>query len=106
MAESAFAMAIFLTIAILLGRRWRRRRQRQAVLDQPGRRPKSALRVSRFDEIDAAVSAARCYCGGRLSTLSEGSRPTDTGSVRVVHCECLLCEEEVDLFFELFDVLH
>ena len=106
MAETAFAAAIFLTIAVLLARRWRRRRQRQAVLDLPGRRPHNALRVSRFDAIDAAVSAARCQCGGRLSTLSEGSRPTDTGSVRVVHCECLLCEEEADLFFELFEVLH
>ena len=101
-----FVLAIAAVLAVWIGRRVVRRRGRQQVHSLPGRSPEHPLPFERFDEIDAHVSRSRCHCGGRLSVVSEGSRTWGTQSVRVVHCECVLCEQTHDLFFEQSAVLH
>lgn len=94
-----FSAAIGTVLVAWTVRRARASAERRALAAQPARSADTALRVERFDEIDRAVRKARCRCGGGLNVLSEGSRELEGEHLRVVHCECLRCEEEQDLFF-------
>ncbi len=102
----AFVAAIGLALGVIIARRWRRTRRRRAALAQPGRSPEHAISFARFDEIDFEVGRARCPCGGPVIKMSEGSIQTSGHSVRVVHTECAVCEEEVALFFRQEELLH
>lgn len=106
MTAIAFVLAIVAALGVLLARRILRQRRRRAALALPGRAPYSAIPIERFDQIDAAVSACRCICGGRASLVSEGSVQVDGRHLRVAHAECLECEEPIDLFFDLGQLLH
>ena len=106
MAAALFAVAFFVVAGLLVARRLRASARRRRHLAAEGRSPGRPWSITRFDEIDAKVSSERCTCGGRLSVISEGSRTLDGHSARVVHCECLECEEEHDLFFVQTMVLH
>jgi hypothetical protein len=101
-----FAVAILGTLVVLGVRRFSSARSRAERRAQVGRNPNAPLRVHRFDAIDATVGAARCGCGGRVSVVSEGSVSLGTNTARVVHGECVLCEESHDFFFDLSGVTH
>lgn len=85
-----------------LGKRLRGRAAKRGV----GRRAEAPMSLRSFHELDPAVEAARCACGGSLIRLGEGSRSTPLGELRVVRCECAACEEEVDLFFHIAELRH
>jgi hypothetical protein len=103
-----FVLAITLAGAGLLWRTLQRRRARltHRVRPGPGLDPMAPHKIRRFDEIDALLAQTRCACGGPLLRHSEGSRQSPAGHVRVVYCECSVCEEEVSLFFSLEELLH
>ena len=106
MAAFLFVAAILLAGTVLLGRRWARLSRQRAGAKLLGRSPSRPLTIQRFDKIDDYIANTRCLCGGPVNRLGEGSRNTPSGMVRVVHCECTLCEEETDLFFVQKRVLH
>jgi hypothetical protein len=75
---------------------------RRALELQPGMSPDNPLKIASFTELDDAVDTLRCPCGGLLDRIGEGSRP----GLRVVRCACVVCEEDVDLFFDLSQLRH
>ena len=106
MTALAFTATIAVVVGVLLWRAWQKRTRRHAWLMQPGRTPERAITYRRFDQIDEAVRTARCpLCEGRYSVLSEGSTLGEIVG-RVVHMECVQCEEEADLFFREEELLH
>ncbi len=101
-----FAVALVVAMTAMGTRSLRRKTRLAAVRRAVGRSPERPLPIRSFHELDAAVDAARCACGGELDRIGEGSRTTPTGSLRVVRCECLACEEGIDLFFDLAELRH
>lgn len=106
MTSFLFIAAFAFTGAVLVLRSLRRRRRCRAWSRLPGRSLATAQSVTRFDEMDAFVTHARCTCGGRLVTVAEGSSSTPHGSVRVIHTACRDCEAEHDFFFDTSRVAH
>lgn len=101
-----FGGAVILAVAVVAARSLKARRARRAHRDElarrPGYSPDRPLRIGSFDEIDDAIATWRCPCGGLLDRIGEGSRP----GMRVVRCACVICEEDVDLFFDLSELRH
>jgi hypothetical protein len=54
--------------------------------------------------MDDAVDTLRCPCGGPLERIGEAGRSGPRGPIRVVRCACTICEEDVDLFFDLSEI--
>jgi hypothetical protein len=81
---------------------WRRLRRRRMEVTRPGRSEATAIRVSDYGEIDLAVLAQRCACGGRFTVRGEGSR----GTLRIVRLECRSCERERTVYFDVRAVRH
>jgi hypothetical protein len=73
---------------------------------EPGRSPENPLRIETFGEIDAAMAALRCPCGGTVVPLSEASLARPEGTIRVAHGECLRCESDLHLYFDLEALRH
>jgi hypothetical protein len=94
------ALGVFAARA--LGRRSEARRRAAEIAERPGLSPEHPLRIRDFNEMDDAVDEMRCPCGGLLERIGEGSRP----GMRVVRCVCVVCEEDVDLFFDLSQLRH
>ncbi len=90
----------------LLGRRFARKAREKAWEDAPGRSPENPVHVTRFDEIDQVLHGVRCHCGGTLVPLSEGSVVGPDGTLRVAHAECLRCEADLHLYFDVTEVRH
>ncbi len=91
---------VALLAAAALG--WRRARAWRREASRPGRSERTAIRVTDYGEIDAAVMRERCRCGSRFTVRGEGSR----GAVRVVRLECHRCERERIVYFDLREVRH
>ncbi|MBI5545997.1 MAG: hypothetical protein HY901_19065 [Deltaproteobacteria bacterium] len=94
------ALGVFAARRILQGRA--KRKRKRTIADRPGYSPDKPVKISGFDEIDDAIAMWRCPCGGLLDRIGEGSRP----GMRVVRCVCVVCEEDVDLFFDLSELRH
>jgi len=101
-----FVLAIFMAGGVMFMRRRRFSSARNTISAQPGRNPEHAVPVTRFDDMDRFILSNRCFCGGRLETISEGSLQSAAGSLRVVHTECWQCEEPHDFFFETSKIAH
>ncbi|MCK5687656.1 hypothetical protein KAI87_00230 [Myxococcota bacterium] len=101
-----FGFVLVAIMSMLAVRKISKRREAQQALSKPAHSPQSAVRISSFETIDQLFRKERCVCDGRLRRLSEGSRVVDSVTLRVVHCECLSCEEEMDLFFIIDRVLN
>jgi hypothetical protein len=101
MAGLLFGIAILLALGAVgwrvLSRARARSAHERALAQTPGLSAENPLRIRDFDELDDAVELTRCPCGGLLDRIGEGSRQ----GMRVVRCACMICEEDVDLFFDL-----
>lgn len=87
--------------------RWVRRRKIRALATTlPGARPDNAIGVRDFSEIDAALRARRCICGGFLTSLGERSVRDGDRVLRVVRAECGRCEDEQTVYFDTSTLLH
>ena len=104
MAGLVFTLALLAALGAVAARRvlagLEKRRREKANSERPGYNPDSFVKIARFDEIDDAVATWRCSCGGLLDRIGEGARP----GMRVVRCVCVVCEEDVDLFFDLSEL--
>ena len=99
-------IVLLLSLTVMAGRTWVRRRQTTRLDDQPGRSAHTALDVTRFDEMDAVIRGETCHCGGRIHVISEGSQTIDGQHLRVIRADCQDCEHEHYFFFKLRKVLH
>jgi hypothetical protein len=99
---AAILAALGLSGFRLLARRRSAASRERALASTPGMSPENPLRIGSFTEIDDAVDTLRCPCGGLLERIGEGGRP----GMRVVRCACVICEEDVDLFFDLATLRH
>ena len=98
----AVLFAIGLTGWRLLARRREARAHARGLELHPGMSVEHPLTIASFAEIDDAIATFRCPCGGLLDRIGEGSRP----GMRVVRTACVICEEDVDLFFDLSQLRH
>lgn len=94
----AVAMGVFAARA--LKKRGTRTHFAEEIAKRPGYSAERPVKIASFDEIDDAIATWRCPCGGLLDRIGEGSRP----GLRVVRCACVICEEDVDLFFDLSEL--
>jgi len=96
-------VAALVTVGVKVMRRGPdKRRRAQFLSEQAGYSPDKPVRIASFTEIDDAIGTWRCPCGGLLDRIGEGARP----GMRVVRCMCVVCEEDVDLFFDLSELRH
>lgn len=101
-----FVLSFLVAGGVLLGRRFARKAREQAWTKTPGRAPENPWHVERYDEIDQKLHGVRCHCGGTLVPLSEGSVVGPDGTLRVAHAECLRCETDHYLYFDVSEVRH
>jgi hypothetical protein len=103
-AGALIALALLAALGAVAARALRaraaHRTRAQALAARPGFSRENPLRIASFDEIDHAVDTWRCPCGGLLDRIGEGGRER----LRVVRCTCLVCEEDLDLFFDLTEL--
>lgn len=96
----AVAVAVGVFAARALDKRGAKARFAAETAKRPGYSADHPVKIASFDEIDDAIATWRCPCGGLLDRIGEGSRP----GMRVVRCACVICEEDVDLFFDLSEL--
>ena len=105
-------IGLLLTLALLVAlaasaRRLLRRRRIATVAESlPGAVPELAIVVADLAEIDTALRARRCICGGFLSSLGERSERDGDRVLRVVRAECGRCERVQTVYFDPSTVLH
>lgn len=106
MTGAIFGLAILVAVGAVGARWWGRRRARERFererAARPGYSAEHPVKIASFAEIDDAIALWRCPCGGLLDRIGEGARP----GMRVVRCACVVCEEDVDLFFDLSELRH
>ena len=104
--ELVFPILILAALGVLAARRFRggsAASRREALLrSTPGMSAAHPLKIASFHDIDHAVDTVRCPCGGLLEKLGEGTR----GALRFARCSCVICEEDLDLFFDLSELRH
>lgn len=97
-------IALLLGLAVLAAvlavgvRRWERTR---AARRRPGATIHCPVLVSRFDEIDAALYARTCACGGGLVLAGETSRVLGDRRFRVVRLVCGACDRDELMYFDV-----
>jgi hypothetical protein len=85
---------------VRLARRWRSTRE------GPGSSPERSIPVRSWSEIDAALGARACPCGGRYELTGEGTRETGGHRYRVARLVCQACEIGQEVFFDTTELLH
>lgn len=98
--------ALVVAMGTLGGRMVRRRLISRRARRALGRSPAKPWELASFHELNTGIGASRCHCGGQLHVLGEGSRSTPHGELRVVRSECVVCEDEVDIFFRVAELRH
>ncbi len=97
-------LALLAAIAVFAARALKKSSQKKSFAEEiatrPGYSADHPVKIASFNEIDDAIATWRCPCGGLLDRIGEGSRP----GMRVVRCACVICEEDVDLFFDLSEL--
>ena len=101
-----FVIAIALALGTLSYKALTRKKRRRLWNSQTGCSPLIPVVIRRFDEMNHFVSMQRCPCGGKPSTVSEGSRSMHKMTIRVIRAQCVECEEELDFFFNLTNLEH
>ena len=84
----------------------RRLRVRRAERQRPGATLSGAVVVAGFDEIDAAIAARRCRCGGHYALTGETSRAVGPRRFRISRLLCKECGREALMYFDVTLVFH
>jgi hypothetical protein len=100
------SLALFAALAASARRMQKRRRIAAVASSLPGASPESAILLDDLGELDAALRARRCICGGFLQSLGERSEPRDGRMLRVVRGECGRCEKVQSVYFDTATLLH
>jgi hypothetical protein len=93
----ALLVALAVWTARGLKRRWAKARSARARAQTPGFSADNPIVLRSSGQLDEALAAARCECGGRLKSLGETTRL----GLRVARGRCVECDEDVDLYFVL-----
>lgn len=93
-----------LVAAIVVGVRKLRGRLHERA--QPGASPDTAIAIHDYAEIDLALRARSCRCGGRFVSCGEGPVRDGGRSLRVANLECRDCGRERRVYFDLSAIRH
>ena len=102
----AIAIALVVALAFSARRLSRKRRLARLMSQLPGGHARNALHVVSFEDIDERIRARRCPCGGRYEVRGEGSRVFREKRLRVVRVECVTCENEASVHFDVTELFH
>jgi hypothetical protein len=100
------AVAVVAAVVAVGTRRLARAARRRSAREGPGSSPDRSIRVRSFAEMDAALDARACPCGGRYDRTGEGTREAVGRRYRVARLVCQTCEEGCEVFFDTTDILH
>lgn len=93
----ALLVALAVWGARLVKRTWSRRSARKARAATPGSSADNPIVLRRAGQLEEAIAAATCECGGRVKSLGETTRL----GLRVARGRCVECDADVDLYFVL-----
>ena len=99
----AMTLAVLAAVAAVGLRRWQRTRWARR---RPGATIHLPVRVSRFDEIDAAVQEHTCWCGGHFGIEGETSRTIGDRRFRITRVVCRQCEREELMYFDVTTIFN
>jgi hypothetical protein len=102
----AISLALILALAFSAWRLALRYRAHRLRLMSPGGSAATAIVVRSFDGMDDWMSNSRCSCRGALVSLGEDSIERDGRRLRIVHAECIRCEQERSVFFDVTRVFN
>lgn len=103
MIGALFTLAIVAAVVALAARRLR---LYHAERQRPGATLRSAVVVAGFDEMDIAIAARRCRCGGDYALTGEMSRAIEGRRFRISRLSCKECGREALMHFDVTLVFH
>ena len=106
MISLLLALAVIAAGVALATRRLSLAARRRLVREGPGSSPDRSIQVRSFAEMDTALDARACPCGGRYDRTGEGTRQSAGRRYRVARLVCRACEAGQEVFFDTTDVLH
>ena len=106
MTSLLLAVAVIVAIAAVVRRRLSLAARRRRVREGPGSAPDRGIPVRSFADMDAALDARVCPCGGQYARAGEGTREADGRRYRVARLVCDTCEGGQEVFFDTTDLLH
>jgi len=101
-----FAGVVLVTAMVWLKRRLAARGARARWRRGAGTSVEDAIAVRSFEDIDRAIAARRCHCGGRVRAVGEGTRDLGARRLRHARIECYECEDEQRLYFDVSQLLQ
>jgi hypothetical protein len=93
-------------LAAVLAVAWRNLQRVRRERSRPGATAGNAITVRRFDEIDASVSGRRCRCGGKLRLSGESSSESGGRRLRLVRLQCLECDRNHTVHFDVTEIFQ
>ena len=106
MTSLLLAVAVIVAVAAVARRRLSRAARRRRVREGPGASPDRGIPVRSFADMDAALDARVCPCGGQYTRAGEGTREADGRRYRGARLVCDTCEDRQEVFFDTTDLLH
>jgi hypothetical protein len=94
-------VAIVAAVVAVGMKKARERRIDRAAAQRRGATPETAMRVGNFRDMDEFVHRFRCDCGGSTVLLGEATTVRLGREFRRLRVECLRCEREHDVWFDL-----
>ena len=67
----------------------------------PGGSLATALAVESFEDIDDHLRRRECPCGGLYEVRGEGARVEGDARLRLVRVECMRCERNFAIYFDV-----
>ena len=93
MTSLPLALAVIAAVAAVATRRLSLATRRRRVREGPGSSPDRSIAVRSFEDMDAALDARTCPCGGRYARTGEGTRDAAGRRYRVARLVCETCED-------------
>ncbi len=106
MTSLLLALAAIAAVAAVATRRLSLAARRRRVREGRGSSRDRSIPVRSFADMDAALDARTCPCGGRYTRTGEGTRETAGRRYRVARLVCETCEDGQEVFFDTTDLLH
>lgn len=105
MTSLLLALAVVVAVAAVAARRLSLAARRRRVREGPGSSPERSIPVRSLADMDAALVARTCPCGGRYARAGEGTRATAGRRYRVARLVCEACEHPQEVFFDTTELL-
>ncbi|MBE2251977.1 MAG: hypothetical protein IAE78_20750 [Myxococcus sp.] len=99
-------LALLVALAVWTGRKLKRfvasRSAARHWRSTPGSSADNPIVLRSGKQMDQAIAAVRCQCGGRVLSLGETPRL----GLRVARGRCVECERDVDLYFVMPNLVN